>query len=330
MALLLSRSDVQKLLPMSKAIDVVEKAFSELANGTAEMPPRTVLIDPDVGGWIAYMPSYLKSGGALGVKAVTVYKANPEKHDLPTTLATILVQDAETGQVVAAMDGGFLTAVRTGAVSGVATRHLARSNSKIGGILGTGVQARAQVIAMCEAADLDEVLTFSVDPDDRRKAFAEELQEATGVPMRLSSSTQDVLANSDVVALATTAANPIVQADWWKEGAHINAIGSHAPGVRELDTATIINSKVICDQQEACLAEAGDIQIPIEEGAYSADKLHGDLGSVVNGTVAGRESESEITLFKSVGLAIQDISCAALVYQQAVEQGVGTEFDFAR
>ncbi len=329
MALLLSRSDVQKLLPMSKAIDVVESAFSELANGTAEMPPRTVLIDQKVGGWIAFMPSYLKSGGALGVKAVTVYKGNPEKYGMPTTLATIIVMDNQTGQTLAVMDGGFLTAVRTGAVSGVATRHLARKNSKIGGILGTGVQARAQVVAMCEAANLDEVLSFSVDRDDRRKAFADELSATTGVPMRLVSSTQDVLANSDVVALATTAANPIVKADWWKEGVHINAIGSHAPGVRELDTATIVKSKVVCDQKEACLAEAGDVQIPIEEGAYSADKIHGDLGAVVNGTIPGRENDSEITLFKSVGLAIQDISCAALVYQQAVEQGVGTEFAFS-
>lgn len=330
MALLLSRSDVQKLLPMSKAIDVVEGAFGELANGTAEMPPRTVLIDQAVGGWIAYMPSYLKSGGALGVKAVTVYKANPDKFNLPTTLATILVQDQNTGRVVAVMDGGYLTAMRTGAVSGVATRHLARKNSKIGGILGTGVQARAQVIAMCEAAGLDEILSFSVDPEDRRKQFVEELTEATGVSMRLTSSTEEVLANSDVVALATTAAKPIVKAEWWKEGAHINAIGSHAPGVRELDTATIVKSKVICDQKEACLAEAGDIQIPIEEGAYSPNDIHGDLGAVVNGTIKGRENESEITLFKSVGLAIQDISCAALVYQQAVEQGVGTEFEFSR
>lgn len=329
MALLLSRSDVQKLLPMSKAIDVVERAFGELATGTAEMPPRTVIIDQKVGGWIAFMPSYLKSGGALGVKAVTVYKGNPDKFNLPTTLATILVQDQNTGQVVAVMDGGYLTAVRTGAVSGVATRHLARKNSKIGGILGTGVQARAQVIAMCEAAKLDEVLSFSVDPEDRRRKFAEELSESTGVTVRLVASTEEVLANSDVVALATTAANPIVKAEWWKEGAHINAIGSHAPGVRELDTATIVKSKVVCDQKEACLAEAGDIQIPIEEGAYSPDRIHGDLGAVVNGTIRGRENDSEITLFKSVGLAIQDISCAALVYQQAVEQGVGTEFAFS-
>ncbi|NQW20207.1 MAG: ornithine cyclodeaminase family protein [Chloroflexi bacterium] len=328
MALLLNRSDVIKLLPMSKAIDVVEAAFGELAAGTAEMPDRTVFVDPAVGGWIAYMPAYLKTGGALGIKAVTVYKENPSKFGLPTTIGTILVQDNQTGEVVAVMDGGFLTAARTGAVTGVATRHLARKNAKIAGIFGTGVQARQQVVGMAAARDLDTILAFSLDADDARRKFAESLTAETGVEVRLAASGEELCRESDIVALATTASKPIVQADWWKPGAHINAIGSHTPGVRELDTATIQRAKVVADQKQACLNEAGDIQIPIEEGVYSADDIHGDLGAVVNGTLVGRENEEEITLFKSVGLAIQDISCASLVYEQAKEQGVGFEFNF--
>ncbi|MDP6821714.1 MAG: ornithine cyclodeaminase family protein [Dehalococcoidia bacterium] len=328
MALLLSRSDVQQLLPMSKAIDVVEGAFSELANGTAEMPDRTVITDDEVGGWIAYMPAYLGSSGALGVKAVTVYKANPEKYDLPTTLATIIVQDNQTGKTLAVMDGGFLTAVRTGAVSGVATKHLARANASVAGILGTGVQAYTQVTGMAAARDLEAVLAFSLDPDDKRQAFADSLAEETGVEVRLAGSTQELLGESDIVALATTAPNPIVEAGWWKSGAHINSVGSHAPALRELDTASIQRAKVITDQTQACLLEAGDIMIPIQEGAYSADKIHGELGAVINGTTSGRENDDEVTLFKSVGLAIQDLSCARLVYDLAVENGVGTEFDF--
>ncbi|MDA1257827.1 MAG: ornithine cyclodeaminase family protein [Chloroflexi bacterium] len=328
MALLLSRSDVQKLLPMSKAIDVVEGAFSELANGTAEMPDRTVITDDEVGGWIAYMPAYLGSSGALGVKAVTVYKANPAKHNLPTTLATIIVQDQQTGRTVAVMDGGYLTAVRTGAVSGVATKHLARADASVAGILGSGVQARTQVTGMAAARNLKTVLAFSLDPEDRRREFAESLSEEIGVEVRLAGSTQEVLAESDIVALATTAPNPIVEAGWWKPGTHINSVGSHAPGVRELDTASIQRSKVICDQKQACLIEAGDIMIPIQEGAYTADDIHGELGAVINGTTPGRENDQEITLFKSVGLAIQDLSCARLVYDLAVENGVGTEFEF--
>jgi len=327
-ALLLNRSDVQNLLPMSKAIDTVEAAFGELAAGTAEMPDRTVMTDAAVGGWIAYMPAYLKSGGALGVKAVTVYKENPTKFDLPTTIGTILVQDNKTGVVVAAMDGGLLTGVRTGASGGVATRHLARNDSKVAGVLGTGVMARSQVLALAESADLDTILVYSRSDSDAKQAFAEEFSSITGISVQVAESAEGLVRESDIVTIITSAVEPVVDGSWWKPGTHINAIGSHAVGVREMDSATIVKSKVVCDQVQACLNEAGDIQIPIEEGVYSADKIHGSIGEVINGTLPGRENDEEITLFKSVGLAVQDISCASLVYDQAVAQGVGLEFDF--
>ena len=135
---------------------------------------------------------------------------------------------------------------------------------------------------------------------------------------------------ADIVTLTTGATEPIVSSFWWKSWTHINGVGSHARGIRELDTATVQMAKVICDQKQACLNEAGDIQIPVGEGVYSSDDIHGELGSVINGTISGRENDEEITLFKSVGLAIQDISCASLVYEQAKEQGVGIEFDFTQ
>ncbi|MSQ08982.1 MAG: ornithine cyclodeaminase family protein [Dehalococcoidia bacterium] len=329
MALLLSRSDVIKLLPMPKAIEVVEQAFGELANGTAEMPQRTVFIDPNVGGWIAYMPAYLKTGGALGVKAVTVYKNNPSKFNLPTTLATILVQDQKTGLVLAVMDGGFLTAMRTGAVTGAATKHLARKGAQVAGIIGTGVQGRTQTLGMCAAGRFQTVLAYSIDTDEKKKTFAEGILKDTGVPVKWAKSVEEVCRESDVVSLATTSSSPIVQGSWWKAGAHINGIGSHAPGQRELDTATVVRAKVICDQRAACLAEAGDLQIPVQEKTWSPDKIRGDLGDVINGKIKGRQSDDEVTLFKSVGLAIQDISCAALVYAEAKAKGVGTEFAFS-
>ena len=329
MALLLNRSDVQQVLTMGKAIDAVEAAFGELANETAEMPPRTVMIDPAVGGWIAYMPAYIKTSGSLGIKAVTVYKDNPTKFDLPTTIGTILVQDNKTGEVVAAMDGGYLTAVRTGAVSGVATRHMARADSKVGGVLGAGVQARQQAIAIAEASNIETILTFSLDDEESRREFADWVADQTGIETQIAESGEALCRESDIVALATTAANPIVSADWWKPGAHINAIGSHAPGVRELDTATIQRSRIICDQLEACQAEAGDLQIPVEDGDYNWSDIAGNLGDVVNGTTPGRTSNTEITLFKSVGLAIQDISCATLVYNEAQANKIGQSFNFS-
>jgi len=227
------------------------------------------------------------------------------------------------------MDGGYLTGIRTGAGGGVATRHLARKDSKVAGVLGTGVMARGQVLALAEAADLETILVYSRNNADQRQAFAEEFTQLTGVNVQVAESAEGLVQESDIVTLITSATEPIVDGSWWKPGTHINAIGSHAVGVRELDTATIKMSKVVCDQKQACLNEAGDIQIPIEEGVYSADDIHGELGEVVNGTIAGRESDDEITLFKSVGLAIQDISCASLVYDQAKEQGVGLEFNFS-
>ena len=329
MALLLNRSDVQKVLTMPTAIDAVESAFSELARGTATMPQRTVMTDDEVGGWIAYMPAYLKSSGALGIKAVTVYKSNPSDFGLPTTLGTILIQDNRTGQVVAAMDGGFLTAVRTGAVTGVATKHMARPESEVAGVMGAGVQARQQAVAVAEASNVKTILTYSLEPEAERKQFAEWVSGQTGLEVILATDGEELCRSSDVVSLATTAATPIVSGDWWKPGAHINSIGSHAPGIRETDTATIRRARVICDQTSACMAEAGDIITPVEDGDYTWDQVAGDLGDVVNGNIPGRTTDDEVTLFKSVGLAIQDIACAALVYDRAAAQGIGTEFNFS-
>ena len=328
MALLLNRGDVQRLLSMKDAIGVVEGAFSELAAGTATMPDRTVIVDPAVGGWIGFMPAYLKSSGAVGVKAVTVYKDNPGKFNLATTLGTIILLDQKTGKAVAVMDAGYLTAMRTGAVSGVATKHLARKDAKVAGVLGSGVQARTQVLGMCAARQVERVLIFSIDPPEKQRSFAESVSKDAGVKVEVAKSAEDLVRSSDVVALATTAANPIVRAEWFKAGAHINGIGSHAPGVRELDTATLKRSRVICDSKKACLNEAGDIIIPIKNGEYRADDIAGDLGDVINGKVKGRTSDTEVTLFKSVGLAIQDMSCASLVYRKAREGKVGVEFDF--
>ena len=329
MALLLDRNTIQSLLGMDKMIEILEQAFGELASGSAVMPPRTAVVDAEFNGWYAFMPAQLKSMGALGVKAVTVYKDNASKHNLPVTLATIIMLDGETGQATAVMDGGYITAMRTGAVSGLATKHLARSDSKIAGVLGTGVQAKAQLWGMAVAASLDRLRVFSMDPVDVQKAFANEVAELTGLPVDLASSTQELVESVDILSTATTAITPIIDGDWVRPGTHINGIGSHAPGVRELDTKTVVKSKLVCDQKEACLAEAGDIQIPIEEGALNPDDIYGDLGDVVAGNIPGRENKDEITLFKSVGLSVQDISAAYYVYQRALEQGAGTDFSFS-
>lgn len=328
MSLLLDRETIRGLLTMGDTMALLEAAFGELAAGDAVMPQRTAVADPEHNGWYAFMPAQLKGMGALGIKAVTVYKDNPSKFGLPSTLATIVLLDGETGKTVSVMDGGFITAMRTGGVTGLATKYLARADAKVAGVLGMGVQARAQCEGMAAARELDSVLCFSMDSDEAKRAFADDMSAALGIPVNVAGSTREVVEGADVLALATTAATPIVSGDWLPAGLHINGIGSHAPGVRELDTASVVKSKIVCDQLAACLAEAGDIQIPIEEGALKEGDIYGELGELITGAKAGRESDEEITLFKSVGLSIQDISTAYHVYRKALEQGVGTEFDF--
>ena len=328
MSLLLNRETIQGLLNMDDTIQILEQAFAELAKETSIMPPRVAVSDADQNGWYAFMPAQLKNMGALGIKSVTVYKDNPSKHNLPATLATIILMDNETGKTVSVMDGGYLTAMRTGAVSGLATKYLARKNATVAGVLGTGVQARAQLLGMAAAHKLESIVCYSEDTPENRQKFASGMSEELGITTTVAASTRDVVERSHILALATTATTPIIDSDWVQEGTHINAIGSHAPGVRELDTATVVKSKIVCDQVQACLAEAGDIRIPIEEGALAEGDIYGEIGELVTGTKQGRENDQEITLFKSVGLSIQDISVAHYVYQKALERGVGTEFEF--
>ena len=329
MALLLDRQTIQGLLDMQKMIGILEQAFGELASGSAVMPQRTAVADPSVNGWYAFMPAQLKSMGALGVKSVTVYKDNPSMHGLPATLATIVLMDSRTGQTLAVMDGGYITAMRTGAVTGLATKYLARNDARIAGVMGSGVQARTQLWGMASGADIEKALVFSLDPPEARQAFADDAADMLGIPVELAQSGEDLVRGVDVLSLATTATTPIIDAEWVQPGLHINGIGSHAVGVREIDTKTMVRSKLVCDNVDACLAEAGDVQIPIEEGAMTADDIYGEIGELITGAKPGRESDEEVTIFKSVGLSIQDISAAHYVYQRALEEGAGTEFAFS-
>jgi ornithine cyclodeaminase/alanine dehydrogenase-like protein (mu-crystallin family) len=195
-------------------------------------------------------------------------------------------------------------------------------------IFGTGVQAFTQVLAVHEARPLRKLLAWSVDPLESREAFARKITAKTGVPVELVSDPAAAAREADVVALATSSAEPVIDGSWFKAGTHINGIGSHTPKTREIDTLTVQRSRVICDLTDACRSEAGDFIIPAGAGAWSWDRVAGDLGDVVLGRVQGRTSPDEITLFKSVGLAIQDVSAAKSVYDAAVKGGIGSQFEF--
>jgi ornithine cyclodeaminase/alanine dehydrogenase len=305
-------------------MEAVEEAFRQLALGTVDMPQRPVIRVPQHHGSVLFMPALIGGMGALGMKVVSVYPDNPQQHHKPTVMGTILLNDAATGEVVAIMDGGFITAMRTGAVSGVATKYMARADAKVAGIFGAGVQARAQLLGVAEARKLARAIVYDTVVEQRER-FAAEMSERLGFPVEPVGEARLAVAGCDIIAAATSATTPIFDGHWVAPGAHINGIGSHAPAMRELDTTIVKRSRIIVDLRSAALAEAGDLIIPIQEGAITAAAIVGELGEVIIGKVPGRTRPDEITLFKSEGLAIQDVSVAAKVYQIAKERGIGKE-----
>jgi alanine dehydrogenase len=328
MPLLLTRKDVENVLTMKDAIAAVEDGFRQLALGNVIMPQRTAIRIPEYHGLHLGMPAYVgggEGGGSLALKAVTVYPDNPSEYGLPTTLGTLLLHDPRTGALVALMDAGFLTAMRTGAASGVATKYLAQDDARSVGVFGAGVQARTQLMATCEVRAIERATVYDLGRE-AREAYASEMSERLSISVETTDDPR-ICAEQDVIVAASSSRTPVFDGAWLKPGTHINGIGSHSPDARELDTKTVQRAKVVPDYTDACLAEAGDLIIPIQEGAITEDHIHASLGEVVAGLKPGRESAEEITLFKSVGLAVQDAATAAQVYELAQAAGVGVDVE---
>jgi len=324
MTLILNRNEVASVLTMKDCMTAVENAFRELSEGTAVLPLRTAITPPD--GLSLYMPAYLKKMGALACKVVTVYKNNPAKYNLPTTIGKVLLQDAETGNVICIMDGGYLTAVRTGAASGVATQYLARkTGGQTAGIFGAGVQAKMQLWAVSEARKLSKAFVYDLS-EEAVKKFIAEMGPKLDLEI-IAAVSSDELMRSDIIVTATSSANPVFDGNKVRAGTHINGIGSHTPNARELDTAIVKRSKFVGDSYEACFKEAGDIIIPVNAGEIPKEHFYAELGELITGKKAGRADDSEITLFKSNGLAIQDAATAKLVYEKAVARGIGISIE---
>jgi alanine dehydrogenase len=324
MTLILNRNDVISVLRMTDCMDVVEKAFAELSNGTAVLPLRTVIKPPD--GLSLYMPAFLKESGALACKVVTVYKDNPSKYNIPTTIGKVLLQDINTGDVICIMDGGYLTAVRTGAASGVATKYLSRKDDKqVAGIFGAGVQAKMQLWAVASARKLSKAIVYDVS-DEAMNSYIKEMGGKLNLEIVKAKTPEEVL-SADIVCTASSSAVPLFDGNLVKEGTHINGIGSHTPNARELDTEIIKRSLFVGDSREACFSEAGDIMIPLSEGAITENHFYAELGEIITGKKNGRTDNKMITLFKSNGLAIQDAATAKLVYEKAVEKGIGVKVE---
>jgi len=323
--LILSEPQVQNLIDLDELIAVLEQAHIQYSTGRAVMPVRLVVPLPQIQGRITSMPGYLNEDKALGMKIVTYFQDNP-KRNLPAILATIMLFSAETGKMIAAMDGGYITAIRTACASALATKALANPDTPVLGILGAGVQARAHIRALARVRQLSRIKLYSPSGKSAQR-IKTEVEPQCGVPIEVVHSAQEAVRDSDLLVTVTTAKEPIVKAHWLKPGAHVNAVGSHRPDLREIDGATLKRAKVVVDSRAAIMAECGDILLALDEKSISEADIHGELGEVLAGGKTGRSSAGEITLYKSVGIAIQDVATAQLVYRKALEQNVGTNVE---
>lgn len=324
--LIIPQSLVGELLPMSECVDVMATTLASLARGDAVLPLRSMVWMPDRSGLLGLMPAYLGEPQSLGLKVISYLPGN-HGSDRDSHQGAVLLFDTATGSLLAVIDASSITAIRTAAVSGAATRLLAREDAGDLAIIGSGVQASAHLDAMRAVRTLRRVRVCSKSIDQARK-FARHHQRTLDVPVEAVASARDAVTGADLICTATASSEPVVLGAWIADGAHINAVGACFPKSRELDTAAVVRSRLYVDRRESALAEAGDFLIPKSEGAIGDDHIVGELGEVVLGRVPARRSRSEVTLFKSLGIAVEDLAAAHHIHAKARAEGKGISVDF--
>jgi len=323
----LNATDLQRALPMAEAIQAMKTAFALFSSGQADVPLRTRLDVPDRGGATLFMPALVAPTGDLAVKVVSVFPGNASR-GLPTLHALVVALDPASGAPLALIEGASLTALRTGAASGAASDLLARPESATLAIFGSGVQARTQVLALCAVRRIHEIRIFSLDPAGADRMRGELAQQAgVEASVRVAASPEDAVSGADVVCTATTSVTPVFPDAALAPGVHINAIGAFTPEMQEIDAATVARARIFVDSKRAALAEAGDLIQPLRAGRISEASIVGEIGEVAAGTRPGRTSADEITLFKSVGLAVQDAVAAGRAVRNAQNLGLGQVID---
>jgi ornithine cyclodeaminase/alanine dehydrogenase len=320
MVLLLSETDVAGILSMRDGIRVVEKALADAAAAGRVALPRISADVPGNGGAFRVMSAIAPDPGFFGLKTLTGY---PGRRLPGETYFVVLLFGCDTGALRAVIAGTRLTGIRTGAASGVAAKYLARPDARTLGVIGAGVQARYQVAAVGEVRSISDVKVFDLD-SDKARTFAREIALDFQVAANAVGSAKDAVTGCDLVVTATASTSPVFDGSWLEDGTHLSGVGSNSPNKRELDALTFRRSTVVVDFKDQALVEAGDLRNAISEGALQADSIHGEIGDVITGVVPGRRSPREITLFKSVGMAIEDVATAAFAYEQALAAGVGT------
>jgi ornithine cyclodeaminase/alanine dehydrogenase-like protein (mu-crystallin family) len=320
---LLSRDDVRRALSMAEAINLMKEAFTQLSSGQAVVPQRLSMEMPALGGRALVMPVHLAKSGQFGMKIVSLFRQNPEK-GLPLIHAVMLVFDASDGHPVALMDAEYLTALRTGAASGLATDLLARTDARTVVIFGAGAQGRLQLEGVCAVRRISRAVVFDPNPE-RAEKFCRDMSAIFPFPIT-SAASPAAVAEADVICTATTSKNPVFDDASLRKGTHINAVGAYRPDMCEIPQASVVRAKIIVDHRSSSLVEAGDLLGPIERGVIDAGHIQAELGEIVAGQKQGRKDEGEITIFKSVGNAAQDLAAAAQVLRNAEQCGLGSEF----
>lgn len=324
--LLLKQSEIKELSNMKEIIGYVETAYSVHAQRKVQMPAKKYLFFKKYEGDLRVMPCFIRGLDQAGVKNVNVHPNNSAKYNLPTVMGLIELVDPETGFPIAVMDGTWITNMRTGAAGGVATKYLAREDSEILGLVGAGMQALTQFMAIKEVMNIKEV-KVSCRTCTHRETFAKMITEKYGVNARAVDTIKEAVVGSDVISTTTPSRVPIIKRKWVEDGTHINAMGADAPGKQELESHLMEKAKIFIDCWDQA-SHSGEINIPVHEGIIRRNDIHARIGDVVNGAKTGRESDKEITVFDSTGLAVQDVVTAWNIREKALKMGVGQKIDF--
>lgn len=320
--LIVNQAEVAELLPMDACMEVMAEVLRATARGEVILPLRPIMWLPERRGALAMMPSYLADPPAIGLKVITVFPGN-EGTPYDAHQGAVLLFEPEHGSLQAIMDATEITAIRTGAVSGVATQLLAREDAGDLAILGSGVQARTHLEAMIEARPIYRVRVWSRNTMNALR-FANNEAVRHGRAIEVCDTAQKAVEGADIICTTTSSREPVLEGEWIAPGAHINAAGSSTAGTREVDTATMVKSRLFVDRRESALNEAGDFIIPKQEGAIGDEHILAELGEILLGNAPGRTSPEEITLFKSLGIAVEDAASAHYIYEQARREGLGT------
>jgi ornithine cyclodeaminase/alanine dehydrogenase-like protein (mu-crystallin family) len=319
---LLTEADVKAVLTIGDLIETMASALKRFSSGQVVQPVRTVIAVDGDHAFFATMPALAQDPAALGAKLVTVFGGNAAR-GLPSHLATIVLLDPRTGALLALLDGRYITEARTAAVSAVTSRLLARKGAASLAIIGSGVQARSHLEALSRVHQFRSICVWSPSAD-RRQKFAAEAGALAACPVKAVDHAGEAVVGADIVVLVTSAALPVVESGWVKPGAHVISVGACRPTQREMDPTLTARARLFVDSRAAALVESGDVVMGIQEGRFGPEHIVAEIGELVNGA-AGRRNDAEVTIFKSLGLAVEDVAAADLAYRRAVERRVGQE-----